>query len=89
VTSSYGEPVTTGIDWIEETPNPLARSSRTRSDFLAYTFKLFQDVLPRDTQIRFERVLVCTRCVIVTMWFMPVATDEFRQSYRYWWICDR
>jgi hypothetical protein len=89
MTYSNCEPVASDIEWIEEGPNPLARSSRARSGFLAYALKLIQNTLPRDTQIQFERVLVYSRCVIVTMWFLPVATAECRQSYRYWWICDR
>jgi hypothetical protein len=85
----YGEPVSNGIEWIEEAPNPLAHSSRARNAFLAYAFERFQNLLPRNTRVRFERVLVCSRCVIVTMWFLPMVSDEVPHCYRYWWICER
>jgi hypothetical protein len=78
-----------GVEWIEESPQPLAMSPRTRSDFLAHTVKRFGEGLPSDTCIRIERVFVTADHAIVTLWFLPLPVCLGHVGYRYWWICER
>ena len=77
------------VEWIEEASNPLAGPLRTRTTFLAHALKRLCEGLPQGTRLRIERVLVGTRFVIVTMWFLPLPGAEFQLRYRYWWICER
>jgi hypothetical protein len=78
-----------GVEWIEESPQPLAMSPRTRSDFLAHTVKRFGEGLPQGTRIRVERVLVTAGYTIVTLRFLPLPVCLGDVGYRYWWICER
>ena len=86
---SFDGQLANGVEWIEQASHPLAGSFRTRTDFLAYTFKRFGEGLPQGTRLHIERVVVTSRFAIVTMWFMPRAQTEFQAGYRYWWICER
>jgi hypothetical protein len=89
MTVAPNENVANGVEWIEQAAHPLAGSCRRKADFLAHAHRVFGEALPQGTQLHIESVLVSTRGVIVTMWFLPMAKIEPGFGYRYWWICDR
>ena len=78
-----------GVEWIEESLQPLAMSPRARSDFLDHTVKRFGEALPQGTRIRVESVLVTAGYAVVTLRFLPLPVCLGHIGYRYWWICER
>jgi hypothetical protein len=86
---AFDESLANDVEWIDDAPEPFAGSLRARTEFLAYAFDRFAGALPQGTQLRIERIFVCARNMVVTMWFLPAARNEIQQGYRYWWICDR
>jgi hypothetical protein len=86
MTIAPNENVANGVEWIEQAARPFAGSFRRKADFLTYTRRVFEEALPQGAQLHVESVLVSTRGVIVTLWFLPLAKSEPRFGYRYWWI---
>lgn len=86
---SFYQSLANDVEWVEESPDPIAGSFRARTEFLAYAFDRFAGALPQGTQLRVERILVCARSMVVTMWFLPAVKNQIQQGYRYWWICNR